>query len=513
MKRLGQIAQKIIAIFTIATLTVGLAGCSKKGTGTSSKNGPPVKLTIWRAGDDSESFQELIKAYQQDHANVTIEYRYNPQWKNNPDLYLQESVNALASGKGPDIWSVRNDWMPGQYEKVRAAPANSLAAYTKDGELAGKPNTEFVDKAFVPVVSGDVTYGGEIYGVPLSVDSLALYTNQTILDQAAEELQKKNKVSNAILPEELTKVKKILSNGPKDWTELIKILPYITTKQGSTITRSAVALGLGDNIEQTPDIISSILLQNNTQIVTDDKKSAFFQNAQQGAAGNSVYPGRSAVQFFTSFATPNHAWYSWNKKDFPGGARQAFLDGKLAMIFEDSTFYATLKASNIKFNFNIITMPQINRDEPKSYANYWVETVTNNSKTSDVAWDFLTFAATTNSVNSYLSNTKRPPALKSKAGKFDEGATQLAVFNGQASIAESWYKGYNPNETDNIFRRWADNIALGSISIIEATNTAAGELTALLQKSTVPAVPSPADTSKTDASLSPEDIKTINQKK
>lgn len=485
MNRVWGIVKAITSVTLLAVIAVGFSGCSKKGSSTTGKNATPVTLTIWRAADDSESFQEIIKAYQQDHQNVTIDYRYNPEWKTNPDLYLEESVNALATGKGPDIWSVRNDWMPGQYQKVRAAPDNSLTAYNKDTQLTGKSNTDFVENAFVPVVKDDVIFGGQVYGLPLSVDSLALYTNQTILDQVADEIQNKNKVSNEILPEELTKIKKILSNGPKDWTEFVKIVPYITTKQGNTITRSAVAMGLGDNIEQAPDMISTVLLQNNTQIVTDDKKSAFFQNAQQNAAGNSVYPGQGAIQFYTSFATPGHAWYSWNRTDFASGARQAFLDGKLAMLFDDSTFYATLKASNIKFNFNILTMPQIDRDNPISYADYWVETVTNNSKVSDTAWDFLTFAATSNNVNSYLSNTKRPPALKSKAGNFDENATQLAVFNGQASIAKSWYKGPNPNETDSIFRRWADNIVLGGISLAEATNTAAGELTTLLQQSTV----------------------------
>lgn len=473
----------IASIALLAIVGVSLSGCARKSSSsnTAVDTAGAVTLTIWRAADDSESFQNIIKSYQQEHPNVTIEYKYNPDWKTNPDLYLQESVNALATGKGPDIWSVRNDWIPGQYQKVRPAPDGVFASQSNDQDLKQKSNVDFVKSAFVPVVAQDTIINDQVYGVPLSVDSLALYLNTTILEQVSEEITSKNKVSNDLLPDELSSIKKILTNGPKDWTELVKIAPYITSKQGSSISRSAIALGLGDNIEQAPNIISTLLLQNDTQIVTDDHSGAYFQNSQQTAGGNASYPGQGAIKFYTYFSNPNHPWYSWNEGDFPDGARQAFLDGKLAMILEDSTFYATLKASNIKFGFNIVQMPQINRDTPKSYADYWVETVTNNSKVSDVAWDFLTFAATTSNVSSYLSNTKRPPALLSRAGEYDANATQLSVFNSQALIAESWYKGPDAIATNNIFRNWANNIALNNVDIAEATNIAAGQLTTLLQ--------------------------------
>lgn len=260
----------------------------------------------------------------------------------------------------------------------------------------------------------------------------------------------------------------------------MKIVPYLTVRQGDTISRSAIAMGLGSNIEQAPNIISSLLLQNNTKIVTDDNSAAFFQNPQQTAGGTTTYPGQGAIKFYTYFAKPNFQTYSWNEKDFSQGARKAFMDNRLAMLIEDSSFYATLKASNIKFSFNIVNMPQINPESPRSYASYWVETVTNNSRHPDVAWDFLAFAATTGAKN-YLRNTKRPPALKNMAGEYEEDATQLDVFKSQALVAESWYKGTEPNKADQIFRDWADSVVLQNISYTEATNTAAGRLTSILQ--------------------------------
>ena len=74
---------------------------------------------------------------------------------------------------------------------------------------------------------------------------------------------------------------------------------------------------------------------------------------------------------------------------------QAFVDGNLAMIIENSAFWATLKATNIKFTPAIVNMPQLeSAANPTSYSTYWVEGVTNNSKNADVAWDFIAYAAT-----------------------------------------------------------------------------------------------------------------------
>ncbi len=489
MVRVSRIYKIIAVIPLVALLATGLSGCSKKSSSsTTTTSEDAVELTIWRATDNEESFQELISAYQEDHPNVTINYVYNPQWKTDPDSYLEQSVNALATGKGPDIWSVRNDWLPAQYEKVRPAPANTVGSYSTDDAIKTATNADAVSELFVPVVSDDVIINSDVYGLPLSVDSLALYINTTIMEQVQDEVTASNKVSNNLLPEELTAIKKILSNGPKDWTELVQVVPYINTAQGTTISRSAIAMGLGSNIEQAPGIISSILLQNGTQIVTDDLKSAYFQNSQQSSTGSASYPGKGAIEFYTNFGKSDNAWYSWNSTDFPSGARQAFMDGKLAMIIDDSSYYSTLKSSNINFNFNITPLPQIDSDNPTTYANYWVETVTNNSKVSEYAWDFLEFATTSNNVSSYLSNTKKPPALLSRAGEYNEDATGLAVFTSQALVAQSWYKGPDPNQTDTIFRNWADNIAVGGKTITEATNTAAGLLTTLLQSVTPPSM-------------------------
>ncbi len=476
----------LLVIFALTSTT--LFGCSKKGTTGPSSNAGTVTLTIWRSQDSADSFEQLIKNYQQEHKNVNINYVYKESWKDNPSQYLQETIDALATGKGPDIWSVRNDWLAAQYQKTIPIADGALAksGYVKDVATDGKTNAQIVKSIFVPTVYDDAVFGGKVYGLPLFTDSMALYVNKTIMEKAIEEVTSSNSVSSRLLPKEVTTLRKILSSGPKDWTELVKIVPYLTVKQGNTVSRSAIALGLGENIEQSANIISSLMLQNGTEIVSPDRLSAYFQNAQTTSTGGSAYTGRAAIDFYTGFATPGKSVYTWNR-DFSTSARQAFLDNKLAMLVDDSQFYSTIKSSQAKYSFDVIPLPQLSTDNPRTYASYWLETVTSNSKNSAQAWDFLAYATTNGSNNqAYLSNTKKAPALLSKTEDFHSDAAGLSVFKAQARIARSWYKGPQPNTADMILAQWADNIVINGKTNTEATSVAAGQLTTMLQSVTPP---------------------------
>jgi ABC-type glycerol-3-phosphate transport system substrate-binding protein len=502
--------KKMSIVLLCALFVLPLAGCGKKKT-TTSQTATKTTLTIWRAADNDESFADLIKNYRQDNPNVTINYVFKPEWKTNPDLYRQEAIDALATGRGPDIWSVRNDWLPTDHYKLRPMTDGLMASLSKNKDDQKASNAKLVQGQFVPVVLKDVIYECgvntqsfnidtiksanvdqcPIYGLPLSVDSLGLYINKDIMKNASDALNDTNKLTKSLSTEEVKAIQAILNNGPKTWSEVVKIVPFLTITDGATITRSAIAMGLGSNIEQAPNIISTLLLQNGTdKIVTDDLKAANFQNAKGGEIKN-AYPGQGAIKFYTYFAQPTlggkpNSLYTWSSSFATQGARQAFVDGNLAMIIENSSFWASLKASNVKFAPSIINMPQLDPAVPaRSYSTYWVESVTNNSKSADVAWDFIAYA-TGKGVRPYLSNTKRPPALTSSAGEYDTDASQQAVFQGQALIADSWYKGPDANQTDTIFRRWADDIALNGKAVAEATNTAASELTTLLQSTATP---------------------------
>ena len=489
----------------VPILAVSLTGCTtKKKTATSEAE---VTLTIWRAADNQEAFAEIIKEYQSDNPNVKINVVYDEKWKDDPELYRQASIDALSTGKGPDIWSVRNDWMAYDHNKLRPAPDGALAAYAAK-DYANETNSTIVQKTLVPVVAKDGLYNCEnktlvqaldinsiastdlskceVYGLPMSVDTLGLYINQSIIEQALTALSQTNKVTQSLSPETLTKLKKILTNGPSTWTDLVDVAPYITVMSGNAISTSEVAMGTGSNIEQAPGIIASILMQSGAEIIKSDLSAATFDLPKSGSVGDE-YPGVSAMQFYSNFARPlkinssdANPLYTWNNSF--SSAKDAFATNKLAMIFEDSRFASELVYRKSTVKTTIKPMPQLNANEPKVYGSYWFETVTNNSKNSAYAWDFLSYAAIKNA-KAYLSNTKRTSAL---LGQYNEKAEGTDVFVSQANKADSWYKGRDPNGVDSIVRQWADNVISGpntSDTLTTETRSAAAQITTILQSS------------------------------
>src|SRR6185503_13897351 len=110
--------------------------------------------------------QEMINDYQAIHKNTTIKFV-----KKDVTNYEQDLVDAIASGNGPDIFSIHNDWLPAQKDKIAPIPSSIMTVKSyKD---------DFVDVAF-----GDFVKDNQIYAIPISVDVLGLYYNEDILTSA-----------------------------------------------------------------------------------------------------------------------------------------------------------------------------------------------------------------------------------------------------------------------------------------------------------------------------------------
>ncbi len=157
---------KSIKVIILAALLAALSfGC-----GTASSPGitnQQVTLNFWMPFEPTENIEPLINDYEKLHPNVHIVYTEKDE-----TTYPTDLINALASGNGPDIFSINNAWLPAYKDKITPLPATPV-----------DPNFNFATykKDFVSVVTQDFTQNQQIYGVPLSVDSLALYYNKDLL--------------------------------------------------------------------------------------------------------------------------------------------------------------------------------------------------------------------------------------------------------------------------------------------------------------------------------------------
>lgn len=426
----------------------------------------PVTLNYWRVWDGPDSFADILSAYKKLHPFITINYR-----KLRYDEYENELLNALAEDRGPDIFSIHNTWIKKYSNKITTMPPTITLAYpivkgTIKKEIIPQLKTtkslslKEIKDNFVDAVYGDVVdlalnnqtkkYEEKIYGLPLFVDTLAMYYNKDLFNNAG------------------------VAVPPAYWNSEFQQDVKKTTKQDNKgdIIQSGVSLGGSNNIERYSDILSILMMQNGSAMM-DESGRVLFDKIPVNLKDQKYNSGLEALRFYTDFANPAKEVYSWNKNlDI---SLNLFTQGKLAIMFGYSYHLPTIRAQAPKLNFGITKLPQIEGNTPINFANYWVETVSNKSKLTNEAWDFIQFATRAEQAKTYLDKAKRPTALRALVNKqIDDN--DIGIFADQVLTAKSWYKGSDSSAMEKIFADMIDAVVLGQDKIERLINLAANKV-------------------------------------
>ena len=347
-------------------------------------------LRFWGVFDSSGVMQPMIDGYKALHPKAKIEIDYR---EFNPATYENNLVNELAGVNGPDIFMFHSSWLPKHYNKLSPI-----------GEGAVSFNN--FKNLFPTVVQQDFAPDGIIFALPLYIDTLAMYYNQDLFDNAA------------------------IAVPPKTWEEFTALVPKLRQidKQGR-ITKAAAAIG-GSNksINRASDLLNLIMLQTGTQMVSEDFSGAAFNSAQ----------GLNALDFYTEFANPAASAYTWN--DALSYSLDSFAAGETAIMFNYSHQASFLQDKNPFLRFRVAPMlqPQ-SRTQDVNWANYWGVAISNKTAGRALAQDFLLYLTTNPEVSEkYLRLTNRPPALRGLITEYIATEPQLGIFAGQALTARSW---------------------------------------------------------------------------
>ena len=187
-----------LLILLAALFVISTTGCTKGGDSVAISAYKKEKIVWWRVWDNEDRFSDLLKAYKQLHPNVTVEYR-----KLRYDEYEKELIDALAEDRGPDVFSIHNTWMERYKSKLLPMPAQTkvpikyLQGSVKKEEVVNFVTTPGMTplqlkKKFLDVVPKDVimpdTSGkapvDKIWGLPMSIDTLVMYYNKDLLNNA-----------------------------------------------------------------------------------------------------------------------------------------------------------------------------------------------------------------------------------------------------------------------------------------------------------------------------------------
>ncbi len=204
----------LIALFVVGLIILALWAFVLRGS--SDKADEDVTLTYWGVWEDISVLQPVFDDFERDNPNITIQYE-KIDIKTLGD-YVSRLKTRTAEGKGPDIMRFHSSWLVQIQDILTPFPEDVVK------------ETGLSDDYF-KVVERDLKRNGAYYGLPLSIDTLALYVNTNLLNNLG-------------------------ASVPTSWDDLESTARELTTIEGGKIISSGVAMGTYDNIAHSSDLIA-----------------------------------------------------------------------------------------------------------------------------------------------------------------------------------------------------------------------------------------------------------------
>jgi len=400
--------------------------------GVPSLPGGKVKLVYWGLWEPANVMAPLIEEFEKKNKGVEVEYI-----KQSPIEYRERLVNAIAQGRGPDIFRFHNTW----------------TMMLKD-DLSGVPDSVFnkseFEKTFYPIVVKSVRMGNSFYGVPLGIDTLALFYNEDLF----------------------------LAGGvtvPSTWAELREAASKLTVRDGyGRIQTAGAAIGTTGNVDFWSDILGLMMLQDGVD----------FSKIDNSISSDGRNLAEEVLNYFTQYVRVDRVW----DETMPSSIA-AFADGKVAMIFGPSWVAHEIRNKNPNFSFKVVVIPQLSETEV-NWATFWVEGVSAKSKHQKEAWEFVKFLSSKETMRKFYSEAVKSGRLFGEPYSRMDMKTDLAgdsfvsVFLNQAENAESWYladKTHDNGINDKIIKYFEDavnsiNSGEDSLSALKTASLGVGQV-------------------------------------
>lgn len=412
---------KLLVGFSITSLLLLGLGCKNNVPAVGGPTTQRKTLEMWTVYDDVDALNTVVTKYRAARPYLSVNIRQLRA----EDIY-DRLVEALAEDRGPDIISIDNRSLGKYASKLASLPPSvqDTTVRVQEGQFSKQTivssktlptvTLDQLDREYVPVVKQDVVRGGRIYGLPMSMDTMAIYYNKDLLDRAG------------------------IAEPPKTWEDFQEAVRKLTKfDRSGKIVQSGAALGAARNVPWNDDIIYALFKQSAISFV-DRNGRAVFNAARQNT--NDETSAMQVMNFYTDFANPTRDTYSWDE-NMPG-ALDSFVTGKVAFFFGYQFHNQTIKARAPQLNYAIIPLLQLNPDSRANVANYSILTVLSKSKQANEAWGLVVHLTHSAATKEYLDKTGRLTALRTFINAQKENLT-LAPFVSELLVATSWYRGNN----------------------------------------------------------------------
>ncbi|OGG80546.1 hypothetical protein A3A39_01505 [Candidatus Kaiserbacteria bacterium RIFCSPLOWO2_01_FULL_54_13] len=422
----------VLAVFAALAISGILIFALVVSGGGGNQVGP---VTIWGTLPPEAFAVVLRQASEKDNRLSQVSYV-----QKDPAQYEGLLTEALASGVGPDIFLLRQDYSIDNAGKVVPIPYEFLS------------RSQFKD-TFVEASEPYLAENG-VLGIPLAVDPMILYWNRDMLSAGG------------------------FAKPPQYWEELPDIAKKIVKKDDSgKILKAAISFGEYENVSHAKDIVALLTLQAGGSITQRDSSGRLLPTLSARTAGPQQAT-ESALRFYTEFADPSKINYSWNRS--LRNSLTAFAGGDLALYLGYASEATVIARTNPNLNFAVAPVPQIKgSDRTLSVARVYALAVSRASKKPDGAM-IVALLMGDPDVARALSTALGVPSTRRDVLS-EKGEDENVLFKREALIARSWIDP-DPEETNEIFRAMIEGITSGSARPAEAIGRANQQLAQILEQ-------------------------------
>jgi len=378
-------------------------------------------LTYWGLWESDATMQTIIDDFQKENPTITVNYE-----KRDIDKYRQTLQTRIQNGDGPDVFLYHNSWTP-----VVTNLLSPISSEVMDPQ-------EF-ENVYYPVVVEDLTVEGAIYGIPMGIDTVALFVNDSIFEETG-------------------------ANMPSTWEDFTNVSAGITVKDGENrIQTYGAGFGAYDNVNRAAELLSLLFLQNRVNLTSP-----------QETEGSMV----EAIRFYTDFVTGrDNIEAVWNTS--APNSLISFAGGNVGMYFGYSWDIFVIKELNPELKFSVHSVPKLQND--LTVASYWVNGISSNSRYPEAAQKFLSYLAKKETQEKLYTETSKvrlfglPPARRDMADMVRDNP-YVYPFVAQAETAKSTFfvsDTYDEGLNDQMDAYLGNAIrsVLGNTSVESATET------------------------------------------
>jgi ABC-type glycerol-3-phosphate transport system substrate-binding protein len=311
MKKLSIFQISLLAVFGACAVAAVLIFSLAVGGGTQTSVGA---VKIWGTLDGTAFAAVIRAAADTNPAIAQVTYT-----QKDPATFDDNLTKALASGQGPDLVLMRQDYAAKDAGQIAVIPSNLLS------------QTQF-SNTFVASADPFFTQSGAL-GIPILADPLVLYWNKDMLASAGA------------------------SQPPAYWDQIFTLAQKMAVKDtAGNILKSAIAFGEYRNVDNAKDIVTTLILQAGGTITSYDTAGHLIPTlSSKTGAGSQA--SESALRFYTEFADPSKDDYSWSRA-MPL-ASQAFAAGQTGLYVGYASEQPAIARTNPNLNFGVAALPQI----------------------------------------------------------------------------------------------------------------------------------------------------------